>query len=83
MITMTTATKHIVGLITARTNKGITQREMAERLGVKLRSYQRYEQGTRKLSLEKAIEISELLQIDIKNLSGRNYNANSEKKKSA
>lgn len=44
-----------------RTDRGFTQRRVAEALGVKLSTYRTWEQGTVKLTLENACSISQLI----------------------
>ncbi|GMA50179.1 hypothetical protein GCM10025857_15360 [Alicyclobacillus contaminans] len=56
----------------ARKRKGLTQQQVADRLGITLRSYQHYEYGERTPPLAKAMELAKLLDVDIYDLAGRN-----------
>jgi transcriptional regulator with XRE-family HTH domain len=55
-------------IITARINKGLTQRELGERLGYQSKSAQvtvaRWEAGTRPVPREKILELCKLLDLD-------------------
>ena len=46
-----------------RMKSGITQQKMAEHLEVGLRSYQKYEEGTRRPSFELLIRIADFLNV--------------------
>ncbi len=50
---------------------GITQREMAERLGISQPSYIRYEQGTAEPSQENLVKIADIFDVSIDYLLGR------------
>ena len=60
-----------VRLRQVRMNKGITQKELAEKLSIALRTYQCYEQGVRFPSLELLIKIGDYLDVSIDYLFGR------------
>lgn len=55
-----------------RLEKGFKQREVAEHLGMKLRSYQFYEQGRVEPPIVKLIALAELFQVSLDELMGRN-----------
>ncbi len=61
-------------LITARDDRGLTQAQIAEKAGISVAAYQRYEYGSRKPGVEIAIRIAEALGVvefeDFKNLFG-------------
>lgn len=42
---------------------GLTQQNMADRLGIGLRSYQKYEEGSRNPNLEFLVKIADILNI--------------------
>nr|WP_083520825.1 helix-turn-helix transcriptional regulator [Alicyclobacillus kakegawensis] len=69
--------RHIV-LQSARKRKGLTQKQVADALGITLRSYQHYEYGERTPPLVKAMELARLLDLDIYELAGRNSTPNNE-----
>ena len=54
-----------------REQKKITQRELAEYLGMKIRSYQFYEGGEREPPIDKLIAIADYLDVSIDELVGR------------
>ncbi len=51
-----------------RAKRNLTQEEMAENIGMNLRTYQRYEAGKYPLCFDNLIFISEYLEISIDNL---------------
>ena len=51
-----------------RTKKGLTQRDMAEKLRVAVSSYNMYENGQRKIPSEIAYEIANILKVDIRDI---------------
>lgn len=55
----------------ARELKGYKQREMAEQLGIKLRSYQQYEGGQRRPDYETLVAIADYLDVTTDHLLGR------------
>lgn len=61
-------------LITARDDRGLTQAQIAEKAGISVAAYQRYEYGSRKPGVEIAIRIAEALGVvefkDFKELFG-------------
>jgi len=54
-----------------RRQRGKTQRELAEYLGMKIRSYQFYEGGEREPPIDKLIAIADYLDVSIDELVGR------------
>lgn len=54
-----------------RIKRGFTQQNMSDKIGVALRSYQCYETGTRKPSLDLLIIIADILTISTDYLLGR------------
>ena len=55
----------------SRMKCGITQQKMAEHLEVGLRSYQKYEEGTRRPSYELLIRIADFLNVTTDHLLAR------------
>ena len=55
----------------ARMKKGLTQQELADRIGIALQSYQRYEQGNREPSLKTLSTLADLLDVSADYLLGR------------
>ena len=58
-------------LIECRKINGITQRQMAEYLGISQPSYIRYENGSSQPSLEKLVIIADVFDVSIDYLVGR------------
>lgn len=54
-----------------RKERGLTQKEMAELLGLKLRAYQYYESGEHEPSLDNLVIVADTLQTSIDYLTGR------------
>ncbi len=54
-----------------RKERGLTQKEMAELLGLKLRAYQYYESGEHEPSLEKLVIIADTFHTSADYLTGR------------
>lgn len=54
-----------------RMEKGYKQREVAEHLGIQLRSYQAYEGGTREPSIDVLIALADYFQVTLDALVGR------------
>ena len=54
----------------ARTSKGLTQKSVAEYLGVQLNAYQHYEYGIRKPTFEGIIKLCRLLDVSADYLLG-------------
>jgi len=50
---------------------GMTQREMAEHLGIQIRSYQNYEQGIREPNFDTLIKIADLFSLSLDELFDR------------
>ncbi len=61
----------------ARSTKGLTQKQVADQVGITVRTYQRYEYNERNLSLEMAAKIAKILEISLYDLvpdsSRKNY----------
>ncbi|WP_148260199.1 helix-turn-helix transcriptional regulator [Alicyclobacillus acidocaldarius] len=55
----------------ARRKKGLTQKQVADLLHVTVRSYQRYESGKRRLTLDMAVKLSDILGVDVRDLAQR------------
>lgn len=49
---------------------GLTQKDMADKLHIKVRSYQRYESGEREPRLEMAVRIAEILNTTVEAIWG-------------
>lgn len=47
----------------ARMNRKLTQQNLADRVGLALRSYQCYEQGVREPSLEMLVKLADALEV--------------------
>ncbi len=58
-------------LITARNQSGLTQLEVAERVGIVLTAYQRYEYGKRLPNVLIALRIAKVLNCEVKELWGQ------------
>lgn len=56
-----------------RIERGYTQQKMADLLDVALRTYQNYEEGSRRPSFDNLIEIGDCLNTSIDYLMGRDY----------
>ena len=54
-----------------RQEKGYKQREVAEHLGIQLRSYQAYEGGTREPCIDVLIALADYFQVTLDQLVGR------------
>ena len=54
-----------------RQAKGITQKEISQKLKISERQYRRLEQDEAKLTLERANDIARILDIDLNTLFGR------------
>jgi transcriptional regulator with XRE-family HTH domain len=57
-----------------RNSKGITQKQISEYLGVQCATYQRFEYGNRRPSLDTLILIADFFQVSIDYLVGRTDN---------
>ena len=62
-----------VQLRKVRMEKKKTQKQTAEVLGMKLRSYQFYEQGTVEPSIKKLITLADFFDVSLDYLMGRTY----------
>lgn len=58
--------KSLIGDI--RNSKGLTQRQLAEKVGIKYQALQRYENNTVMPSVGIAIKIADALEVDTKDL---------------
>lgn len=56
----------------ARMKRGFTQQKLADSVGLALRSYQCYEQGTREPSLDMLVNLADVLEVPTDWLLGRN-----------
>ena len=54
-----------------RMKKNLTQQKFSDLLGIALRSYQCYEQGTRTPSFDMLIQIADILDVSVDYLLGR------------
>jgi len=61
-----------------RKRRGLTQKQVANLMGITVRAYQHYEQGARTPSLEKSSELAEIFGIKLDELSVRDSTTNSE-----
>lgn len=61
-----------------RKHKGLTQKQVADRLGITVRAYQHYETGGRTPTLEKSFELAKILDIKLDELSVRNSTTSSD-----
>lgn len=57
-----------------RKERGFTQKELAEQLGMPQQTYQGYESGTRKVTLQLLKQLADYFNVSIDYLSGRNQN---------
>ena len=64
----------------ARKNKGLTQTELAEKLGITQKSYQRMETGAHDLKMSTIYQLCKALNISADWLIGLNINTQSEEK---
>lgn len=55
-----------------RTQHNLTQKTVAEAIGISLRGYQQYEQGKFQPNIEKLIKLADLYHITIDELVGHN-----------
>ena len=51
-----------------RKGKGLTQKEMAQNLGIALRTYQLYEKGERQMPLQVAVDFAKFFNVSIDSL---------------
>ena len=54
-----------------RIHRSFTQQTVADALGISLRAYQYYEQGTREPSLQMLVDLSNFLNVSVDYLLGR------------
>ena len=74
MITQEQILKNILKI---RTDKGFTQQNVAEHLGIEQGSYSLIEKGRRELSIERLLQIAIFLEVDVKDIityPNREYN---------
>lgn len=62
----------------ARKKAGLTQRELAEKIGVSLRTIQRYERNERQQHVEQLYKTSETIGVSVNSLVGMSENTQSE-----
>lgn len=67
----------------ARKYRGKTQKEMAEKLGIKQSTYSAYENGARKWSLEMFVKVSNILAMSIEHILDHAVNFETEEYKEA
>jgi len=58
--------------------RGLTQRELAERLGMTHSGYSKYERGERKINIMKWMEITKILNVPYQVWDGKSYHYDSE-----
>ena len=63
--------KELKRLRALREEKGLTQTQVGEMLGVKLRQYQRYEYGEQELSIDGWIALADFYDVSLDYLVGR------------
>lgn len=68
-------------LAQARAQAGLTQQKAANRIGITLVTYQRYEYGVQLPRLDIAVRISDMFNIDVKELFGEFITKNERKKR--
>ncbi|GMA50186.1 hypothetical protein GCM10025857_68230 [Alicyclobacillus contaminans] len=61
-----------------RNRKGLTQKQIADQLGMTVRGYQYYETGNRYPDLKKACRLAEILDVTLDELSVRDCTPNGE-----
>ena len=54
-----------------RTKKGLTQKAAAEKLGINVRQYQRFESGEQKPGYDNLIHLADLFEVSLDWLTGR------------
>lgn len=60
-----------------RNASGLTQKAVADEIGVSVRGYQQYEQGKYEPGIEKLIKLSDLFHISVDELIGHDFPQNS------
>lgn len=66
--TMITQEQILQNILKIRTNKGFTQQNVAEHLGIEQGSYSLIEKGRRELSIERLLQIAIFLEVDVKDI---------------
>jgi len=61
-----------------RKHKGLTQKQVADFLGLTVRAYQYYETGDRSPNLEKSLKLAEILEFSLDELSVRDCTTDEE-----
>lgn len=56
-----------------RLSFNLTQKEMAEHLGISERGYRYYENGSREPNISTLIQIADILHVSLDSLVGRNF----------
>ena len=56
-----------------RTANGLTQKQMADKLGMTPNAYQKYELNTREPNLDTLILIADIFNVSLDELTGRNF----------
>ncbi len=51
-----------------RQDRGLTQKQIANKLGISMRAYQHYEAGTREPNIETLIQLSSILNVSLDDL---------------
>ncbi|QKG29214.1 helix-turn-helix domain-containing protein [Campylobacter sp. RM16187] len=69
--------QNVINIREIREEKGLTQKELADKLGVSLRTYQRYETNNGRLDYKKLLEISKQLGVSMDKLMGSSINIGS------
>lgn len=65
---MITQEQILQNILKIRTNKGFTQQNVAEHLGIEQGSYSLIEKGRRELSIERLLQIAIFLEVDVKDI---------------
>jgi len=65
---MITQEQILQNILKIRTNKGFTQQNVAEHLGIEQGSYSLIEKGRRELSIERLLQIAIFLGVDVKDI---------------
>jgi transcriptional regulator with XRE-family HTH domain len=66
----------------ARKALGLTQKDLAIKLGITFQQLQKYEKGTNRISVDRLYEVVDILGIDMKDLIGENVKQEKEKNES-
>lgn len=60
--------KKMAALKRIRKERGFTQQQLADELGMHIKSYQRYECGTRRLNIDTLLKIADILGVKASDL---------------